>query len=236
MSKNLLLLSNSTLIGEPYFAWPLPYYKAFVEKHNITDIAFVPFAAVTFSFEEYTRIFQEAVASLGVQVHNVAQNPEALNTASAIAVGGGNTFALLKRSYESGAVEIIQRRVAEGTPYSGWSAGANLSCPMLCTTNDMPIVEPPSFKALNLIPFQINPHYTDRTLDGHGGESRDTRIKEYIELNQDMFVAGIPEGALIELENGAISYKGSGALKVFKYGKEPQLFQPGDNISLLLNQ
>lgn len=236
MSKNLLLLSNSTLKGEPYFSWPLPYFEAFVKKHGIFDIAFVPYAAVTFSFEEYTRIFQEAIKGLGVTVRNVAEDQEALATASAIAVGGGNTFALLKRCYESGAVETIQDRVKNGTPYSGWSAGANLSCPMLCTTNDMPIVEPPSFKALNLIPFQINPHYTDRTLDGHGGESRDTRIKEYLAMNQDMYVAGVPEGALIELEAGSISYKGTGALKVFKHGQEPKLFQPGDNISMLLNE
>ena len=152
MSKNLLLLSNSTLKGEPYFSWPLPYFEAFVRKHSISDIAFVPYAAVTFSFEEYTRIFSEAIEGLGLKVHNVAEDQEALSSASAIAVGGGNTFALLKRCYESGAIETIQKRVNGGTPYSGWSAGANLSCPMLCTTNDMPIVEPPSFNALNLRP------------------------------------------------------------------------------------
>ena len=230
-----MLLSNSTIKGQPYFAWPAPYVKDFAARHKITDIAFVPYAAVAFSFDHYTDMFQKAVAELGIKVQGVHANPGAVETASCIAVGGGNTFALLKRCYENNLVEKIRARTGSGTPYIGWSAGSNLSCPLLCTTNDMPIVEPPSFKALNLIPFQINPHYTDKTIEGHGGESRDTRINEFIELNQDKYVAGIPEGALLELDNGVISYKGVGHLKVFKYGEEPALYSEGDNVSFLMH-
>lgn len=233
-NKNLLLLSNSTLPGQPYFSWPMPYVGNFVENHGIRTLAFVPYAAATFSFEKYTQMLQKALDPLNIEVINVDTQPSAVKAADAIAVGGGNTFALLKRCYEHGLVSSIQEQVAQGKPYMGWSAGANLSCPTLCTTNDMPIVEPPSFNALNLIPFQINPHYTDQTIPNHGGESRDTRLTEYLALNSDMCVAGIPEGSLLEMDSGQLSFKGEGLLKVFKSGQEPTLYKTGDDISFLL--
>jgi dipeptidase E len=232
--KNLLLLSNSTLPGDPYFQWPLPYVKAFCERLNVKKIAFVPFAAVTFSFDKYTEILQKAVKGIGLEIIGVHNNPNALEEADAVAVGGGNTFALLKRSYEAGLVEKIQEKVNGGMPYMGWSAGSNMSCPFIFTTNDMPIVEPPSFKALNLVPFQINPHYTDKTIANHGGETRDTRINEFIAINEDMHVAAISEGSLIEIENGKPFYKGVGELKHFKNGQEPAVYSEQDDISFLL--
>ncbi|MGB0428830.1 MAG: dipeptidase PepE [Bacteroidia bacterium] len=231
--KNLLLLSNSTLKGDPYFQWPLPYVQAFCERLNIKKVAFVPFAAVTFSFDEYTSILQKATKSIGLEIIGVHNNVNALAEADAVAVGGGNTFALLKRTYEAGLVQKIRDKVNNGVPYMGWSAGSNMACPYVFTTNDMPIVEPPSFNALNLIPFQINPHYTNMVLKGHGGESRDTRINEFTAIN-NLNVAAIPEGSLIEVAGSKIAYKGAGQLKHFKQGQQPKLYTQTDDISFLL--
>lgn len=233
-NKNLLLLSNSTLPGEPYFTWPLPFVREFANKHQIKKIAFVPYAAVTFSFEKYTEILQTAVQQLGIEVINIDSNPGAIYEADGIAVGGGNTFALLKRCYERGLVEPIRNAVANGMPYMGWSAGSNLACPTLCTTNDMPIVQPPTFESLNLIPFQINPHYTEKTIANHGGESRDTRLKEYIAINPDKYVAAIPEGSLIEINGDEIAFKGAGQLKTFKNGEDAKVYSSSDDLSFLL--
>lgn len=232
--KNLLLLSNSTIKGEPYFNWPLAYVKHFTERLAIKKVAFVPYAAITFSFDEYEALFQKAVKHLGIEVISVHKNPDAINQTDAIAVGGGNTFALLKKCYEEGLVERISNLAQNGKPYMGWSAGANLACPFLSTSNDMPIAQPPSFEALNLIPFQINPHYTNKVIDGHGGESRDTRLNEYITYNQEMEVAAIPEGSLIEISDNIISFKGVGPMKRFKYGETVSKYFEGDDISFLL--
>ena len=232
--KNLLLLSNSTLPGDPYFSWPLPFVKEFAQNNGIKRVAFVPYAAITFSFEKYTEILQKAIEPLGIEVINVDAHPNAIQEADAIAVGGGNTFALLKRSYEKGLVEPIRNAVANGKPYMGWSAGSNMACPTLCTTNDMPIVQPPTFEALNLIPFQINPHYTEKTIANHGGESRDTRLTEYIEINPGKYVAAIPEGSLIEIQGDKVLYKGVGNLKTFRKGDAPKLYTTTDDLSFLL--
>ncbi len=231
--KNLLLLSNSTLKGDPYFQWPLPHLKSFCSRLNIKKLAFVPFAAVTFSYDKYTEIVQNAAKPIGLEILGIHNHPNALNEADAVAVGGGNTFALLKRLYDANLVDAIREKVNGGMPYMGWSAGSNMACPSIFTTNDMPIVEPPSFNALNLVPFQINPHYTDKVIEGHGGESRDTRINEFIAIN-DLDVAAIPEGSLIEISGNNIAFKGVGELKHFKQGQEPKNYHPNDDISFLL--
>ncbi|MBI1185594.1 dipeptidase PepE [bacterium] len=232
--KNLLLLSNSTLPGEPYFSWPLPYVKAFTHRLGIRKMAFVPFAAVTFSFDEYERMFQKAMSLLGIEVESVHHGLQVLQNADAVAVGGGNTFALLKRCYEAGLVEMLREKVNHGMPYMGWSAGSNLACPRLCTTNDMPIVEPPSFNSLGLVPFQINPHYTEKTIEGHGGESRMTRLMEFLALNEGVKVAAVPEGCLLEMNDNQLWYKGMHPMKVLEHGKEALIIQPDSLVNQLL--
>jgi dipeptidase E len=116
----------------------------------------------------------------------------------------------------------------------GWSAGANLACPTICTTNDMPVVEPQGFAALNLIPFQINPHYTDFFDPKHGGETREQRINEYIAANPDNYVAGLREACMFYVEGTALRLCGERSLRVFKHGQEPQEYLPGNDLSFLM--
>jgi dipeptidase E len=136
---------------------------------------------------------------------------------------------------ENGLIEAIRSRVKEGVPYIGWSAGSNMACPSIRTTNDMPIVEPQSFNVLNLIPFQINPHYLDAHPDGHGGETREDRIMEFIELNQDIYVAGLREGCMFLYENNQLTHIGSKKCRIFKYGKDTFELSSDDNFNELIN-
>jgi dipeptidase E len=136
---------------------------------------------------------------------------------------------------EHGIMDPMRKAVENGVPYMGWSAGANVACQTLCTTNDMPISRPPSFDCLGLIPFQINPHYLDAGPAGHGGETREQRIMEFLAVNRSMTVAGLREATLLEMENDSIALKGSRAMRVFRFGHEPEEFSPGADISFLLN-
>jgi len=113
-------------------------------------------------------------------------------------------------------MDLIRKKVENGTPFIGWSAGSNIACPSIKTTNDMPIIFPPSFDALNLVPFQINPHYTDGRIPNHNGESREDRIKEYLELNNDKIVVGLKEGTMLKIEKQAVHLIGNKTLKVFR--------------------
>jgi dipeptidase E len=148
--------------GTPFFEWPRPYVREFLGKPSGSGV-FIAFAAVTFSFEEYSTTLAEGVFSqLGYplrSVHTVKDVIGMVEDAAFIVVGGGNTFALHSRVEQNGLLDVIRRRLTAGVPYVGWSAGANLACPTIMTTNDMPIVQPQSLHALNLVPFQINPHY-----------------------------------------------------------------------------
>ena len=187
---------------------------AFFLGKNISSIVFIPYAAVGFSYDEYTAKVNEALAHHSIVVkgiHSFEDKVEALENASALLVGGGNTFHLLKTLQEQKLDSLIHTKVAKGTPYIGWSAGSNITSPTICTTNDMPIVEPKSFNALNLISYQINPHYTEATIADHGGESRKQRLSEYLSANTDKDVICLPESSYILVENNAHIYKGSTA-------------------------
>ncbi|MBK6775479.1 MAG: dipeptidase PepE [Flavobacteriales bacterium] len=150
----LLLLSNSTMPGEPFFTWPRQLVKDFLPAQR-QRIAFVPFAAVSFSMDEYadtiTKVFDELGHEL-ISLHRESNPVAALDGAAAVAVGGGNSFQLLKLLYKHDLVRAIRHRVKDGLPYLGWSAGSNVACPTIMTTNDMPICEPPSLRAMNLVP------------------------------------------------------------------------------------
>jgi dipeptidase E len=136
--------------------------------------------------------------------------------------------------YEQGLVDAIRDRVNAGIPYLGWSAGSNVVCPTIKTTNDMPIVETPSLDALALVPFQINPHYLDGHPEGHQGETREQRIAEFVEVNPDVYVVGLREGSMLRVENSSVELIGGQQMRLFKKGLEPAEYRPGDSIDFLL--
>ncbi len=232
---NLLLISNSTNAGEAYLKYPIKKIGEFLD--SVKEIVFIPFAAVTFSYDEYEAKVQARFDEIGIKVRSIhhSENPaETVAKAEAICVGGGNTFALTKHMQELGLVEAIAARVKSGAKYVGWSAGSNVTCPTLCTTNDMPIVEPASFKLLGLIPFQINPHYLDTNPEGHAGETREQRIEEYITANPTTYVAGLREGCMLEYKDGQMELIGSRPMRIFKFNQEAYEVNPGDDLSFLL--
>ncbi|MDR1983643.1 MAG: dipeptidase PepE [Prevotellaceae bacterium] len=234
----LLLISNSTNAGEKYLEYPKKQIADFLAKDKIEKVMFVPYAAVTFSYDEYQKKVQSRFSEFGIEVDSVHRHKDPAKTiakAQAIVVGGGNTFHLVKYMQHYKLIDAIRGKALKGTPYIGWSAGSNVVCPTMCTTNDMPIVQPRTFKTLNLIPFQINPHYLDAHPDGHAGETREQRILEYIAANPKMYVAGLREGCMFLIENNKMKLIGKRNVRLFKYGEEPQEIKPDADFSFLLN-
>jgi dipeptidase E len=240
----LLLISNSTMAGEEYLGWPRTHIAEFLGGQNIKKVCFIPYAGVSLStkslnnsFDLYTQKVAAVFQKLGYaieSVHRASDPVKMVREAEAIAVGGGNTFHLVAKMHDTGLMQAIREKVSSGTPYMGWSAGSNVACPSLMTTNDMPIVEPSSFKTLNLIPFQINPHYLDANPEGHGGETRQQRIEEFLVMNQKMKVAGLREGCLLLVENNRLQLVGNRPMRLFEYGREPVEFEPGSVLDNLL--
>jgi dipeptidase E len=233
---NLLLFSNSTNKGEEYFTFPVPHIHDFLGDKPL-KIAFVPYAGVTISMNEYTEKVRARMAPLGysvVGVHEGESPKVVVEHADVIMVGGGNSFALLKRLYDHDLVELIKKKVKQGTPYIGWSAGSNMACPTLKTTNDMPIVKPISFGALHLVPFQINPHYTEEVLPNHGGESRLQRLEEFLVMNPTVKVVALPEGTFLKRQGSELTFHGSEPMKILTANQAPQLVQPDSNLSELI--
>lgn len=191
--KKLLLLSNSVNEGMGYLEHAEQIIKAFL-GNALQKILFVPYAGVRFSFADYALNVRERFAEMGYDLESIhtANNPvHAIENAEAMAVGGGNTFHLLQNLYQNDLIEAIRQRANSGMPYMGWSAGSNVACPTIKTTNDMPIIQPPSFDALGLVPFQINPHYLNAHPAGHQGETREERLLEFIEVNPNVHVVGL---------------------------------------------
>ena len=231
----LLLISNSTNAGEAYLQYPIGQISSFLE--GVKEIAFVPYAAVTFSYAEYEAKVQARFDEIGIKVRSVhrAKDPrKMIREAEAICVGGGNTFALTKKMQEQGLIQAIRSKIAKGTPYVGWSAGSNVTCPTICTTNDMPIVQPESFKAIGAVKFQINPHYLDANPEGHAGETREQRILEYIKAYPRRWVGGLSEGCMLKYVDGKLELIGSRPMRIFKYGVETFEVNSGDDLSFLI--
>ena len=232
----LLLFSNSTNSGDDYLEFPLPYIKDFLGGKT-TKALFIPYAGIRISWDEYFETVETRLLRIGIRLHSIhkAIKPEkALEKTELIIVGGGNTFNLLKTIQEQGLDKIIREKVRAGVPYIGWSAGSNLCCPTIRTTNDMPVVEPQSFNALNLIPFQINPHYTDAIMENHAGETREMRIEEFLIANPDIFVVGLREGTLLHVENKSVRLYGAKNCRIFRNGQAPKELSPGSNFSFLM--
>ncbi|WP_299078136.1 dipeptidase PepE [uncultured Paraglaciecola sp.] len=227
--KRVLMLSSSRAGNEDYLQHALPM----INQHlaNIQDILFIPFAGVTVSWDDYTAKVQQALPDYKVKgIHQFPDVLQALENAQAILVGGGNTFNLLNELYKQDLLAPIQRQVNQGTPYVGWSAGSNICGNSIRTTNDMPIVQPPSFDALNFVPFQLNPHYSDYQAPGHNGETRAQRIAEFCTLNPTMPVIGIREGTALLLQEDALSLMGELHGVVFE-GTKQSVIKIGQDLS-----
>ena len=233
----LLLLSNSTNQGEEYLGWPREILSKFIIANKIKSCLFVPYAGVTVTWDDYTARVRDVFSNWGCSVqsvHEVANPVLSVSQAECIVVGGGNTFRLVQMMHETGIMAAIREKALTGTPFIGWSAGSNVACPTLCTTNDMPIIQPASFKTLNLVPFQINPHYLDANPEGHGGETREQRINEFQALNTDVVVVGLREATALHLEGEKLSLLGSRPMRLFSPGVEPVECNAGDDLSFLL--
>lgn len=233
----LLLLSNSTNPGEEYLGWPREILKSFIEKNKIKTCVFVPFAGVTVTWDDYAARVRDVFSQWGCEVqsiHTLNDPVVAVKKAECIVVGGGNTFRLVQMMYEMGIMEVIREKSLDGVPFIGWSAGSNVACPTLRTTNDMPIIQPASFSTLNLIPFQINPHYLDANPEGHGGETREQRIMEFQALHPEVVVAGLREATALYLDGKNLHLLGQRPLRLFKAGNEPLEIKPGTDLNFLL--
>jgi len=236
MAKRLLLISNSTNYGERYLDYTRKYITDFLGK-DVRNVAFVPYAAVDISYVEYTNKVNEVFQELGYTIKSTEdiQGPErVIEEADAIVIGGGNTFHLIHYMHERGIMDILRKKVENGTPLIGWSAGSNVACPSIKTTNDMPVIQPVSFEGLSLIPFQINPHYTDGRIPNHNGESREERIKEFLELNPDFTVVGLKEGSIIQIEDDKVKLFGNKTLKVFRKDQPTLEYDPSTSLDFIL--
>lgn len=232
----LLLISNSTNQGEAYLDYPKEDIKSFLGT-EIKKTLFLPYAAVSFSYDEYAEKVQDRFNEIGYEVDSIHlyKDPiEAVQQAEAIVVGGGNTWHLTRMIHDNHLVDVIRDKVLKGTPYVGWSAGSNLACPTIKTTNDMPIIDPKGLHAFNFIPFQINPHYLDANPEGHAGETREQRIEEFLEVNQHIYVLGLREGTMLKVLNNHIELIGPRPARIFKMGQQVVEIQPGENMDFLM--
>jgi dipeptidase E len=231
--KHLLLISNSTLYGSGYLDHAENQIRSFLG--TVKRVLFVPFAL--YDRDAYATTARERFQRMGYGLDSIHTTPNlqgAVTDAESIFVGGGNTFRLLKALYDANLLEVIREKVNAGTPYIGSSAGSNVAAPTIKTTNDMPIVQPPSFAALNLVPFQINPHFLDPDPNStHKGETREERIRQFLEENSTP-VIGLREGAMLLVANDSILLKGSSGARIFRRGREPVEVKPGEKLDYLL--
>lgn len=236
----VLALSSSRVGGGAYLAAAVPMIKNFLGKEPL-QLAFVPFAAVDGDYEDYANKVRAGLSSLpyAVNVVTPSNREEVIENSDVVVVGGGNTFKLLHDIYHYNLFSLIQQKVTEGMPYIGWSAGANLTGRTICTTNDMPIIQPHGFTAFGFLPFQINPHYYNVVIEGFHGETRDQRLSEFLLLNPGVPVVGLPEGTALQLMDGKLQLLGSQPAILFQYNGDGQALpkkelQPGENLSFLL--
>jgi dipeptidase E len=233
--KKALIASTSTVFGGTFLDYLMPTLKEHFA--SVSNLVFIPFARPGgISHDEYTEKVKPFFNQLNIEVKGIHQfeNPiEAIQNAEAIFTGGGNTFVLVDMLYKYNLLDAIQKAVESGTPYLGTSAGSNICGLTMNTTNDMPIVYPPSFRTLGLVSFNLNPHYLD-PIDGsqHMGETRETRIKEFHQYNPQS-VLGLREGSWLEVLGNKITLKGDLPARLFQQGKEPIEIETGTDLSNL---
>ena len=230
--KRVLLISNSTLYGGGYLDHAEIEIRDFLG--STSEVLFIPYAL--HDRDAYAATARERFEKMGyglVSIHTSPNAEQAVTGAKAIFIGGGNTFRLLKALYDADVLQLIRQRVAEGMPYIGSSAGSNVAGPTIKTTKDMPIVQPPSFDALRLVPFQISPHFLDPDPNStHMGETQEERILQFLEEN-DTPVAGLREGAMVRAENGSHVLRGSSGARMFRKDHEPVETKPGEQLDHL---
>ena len=233
--RRLLLISNSTLHGSGYLDHAESEIRDVVGSG--TSVLFVPYAVRDRG--AYATKARERFRNMGlslISIHDISNMPRAIDEAESIFVGGGNTFRLLKGLYDHDLLGPIRRRVAAGLPYIGSSAGSIVACPSLKTTKDMPVVQPPSFEALGLIPFQISPHYLDPDPSStHMGETQEERITQFLEENEAP-VVGLREGSMLRVQEGVVLLKGPHTARIFRRGEKPVEAAPGSNLRALLEE
>jgi dipeptidase E len=232
-STRLLLISNSTLYGSGYLDHAESEIRDFLGA--VKRVLFIPFALHDRdSYSAHARARFEKMGYELDSIHTAREPARAAAESEAMFIGGGNTFRLLKALYDHDLLAVIRERVRKGMPYIGSSAGSNVAAPTIRTTNDMPIVQPPSFDALGLVSFQINPHYLDADpTSTHKGETREERITQFLEENETP-VVGLREGAMLRIEKGKTLLKGSTGARIFRRGREPFETLPGDYLDDLL--
>ncbi|CAN9498448.1 unnamed protein product [Ophioblennius macclurei] len=236
MKRRLLLVSNSTLHGSGYLDHCQQQISQFFGK-DVKRVLFVPYAL--HDRDGYAKTARDKFKTLGYEVdsiHEASDPVDAVRKAEGIFIGGGNTFRLLKTLYDNKVVTEIRKRVLEdGVPYMGSSAGTNVATISISTTNDMPIVFPPSFAAIGLVPFNINPHYLDTDPNSrHMGETREQRITQYHEEPDTPCVLGLREGSMLLVEGNKATLLGSTDARLFARGKQTVEFKTGSDLSFLL--
>jgi len=233
-AKQVLLISNSTLYASGYLDHAESEIRDFLSQ--VKRVLFVPYAL--YDQDAYSSQARERFRAMGYDlesVHHATDARKAVDDAEAIFIGGGNTFRLLKSLYDFDLLGPIRRRVESGIAYVGSSAGSNVAGPTIRTTKDMPIVEPPSFNALGLVPFQISPHYLDPDPNStHMGETQEERIMQFLEENETT-VFGLREGAMVRVENGSTILKGSSGARIFRKGQEPVETLPGEKLDQFIS-
>lgn len=234
--KKLLIISTSTVHGKPYLSYMTDEIKSHFE--GVSEIVFIPFARPGgITWDEYTAVARKYFESIDISVkgiHEFNDMQTGLKNAQGVFTGGGNTFVLLKEVWEQGIMETLREKINGGMPYMGTSAGSNLTGQTVNNTNDMPIVYPPTFEAVGAIPFNINPHYLDPDPNSkHMGETRETRIKEYLTYN-DLTVVGLREGSYLKVNGNNISLGGELSMRVFEKGKEPYEVESGGDVQFLM--
>jgi dipeptidase E len=233
--KKLIIASTSTLHGGKYLDYLLPV----LEQHFAAceEILFIPYARPGgISHDDYTENVRLAFAKIKKRVKGLHEfdNPiEAIQSAQGLFTGGGNTFLLVYQLYENKVMDVLAKVIENGTPYLGSSAGSNIAGLTMQTTNDMPIIYPPSFKTLGLLPFNLNPHYLDADLQSkHMGETRETRIKEFHNFNT-IPVLGLREGSWLEVTGEKIILKGNLSARIFRQNETPTEIEPENDLAFL---
>jgi len=234
--RNLLLLSNSTLHPTGYLEYAADIICEFLRSRSVSEVLFVPYALRT--QDEYAATARKAFTGWGFKLTSIHEtdNPvAAVGAAQAIFIGGGNTFQLLNGLYEHKLIDVIRKQVLEkGVPYIGSSAGTNVSTVSINTTNDMPIVFPPSFQALGLVPFNINPHYIDTDPSStHKGETREQRITQYHQIPGVPPVLALREGSILRVTGSSAQLVGDFHARLFIAGKKTEEYPPGQDFSFL---
>lgn len=231
--RNIIIASTSTIHGGESLDYLLEELLVFFK--DTSEILFIPYARPSgISHDEYTTKVNKAFHKIDkkvVGIHEFENPKEAIKNAKGIFTGGGNTFVLVNQLYKNDLIDIIKTEVKNGTPYLGTSAGSNICGLTINTTNDMPIVYPPSFKTFGFVPFNINPHYLDPDpTSKHMGETRETRIKEFHKFNTQP-VVGIREGSWLEVKGDTITLKGTLDARIFEYNKTPYEIETGSLLS-----